>query len=118
MLCSDIISSTGPVRATLQDGAANRWSDNDLLAFVTDFVRLVQSRFPNVRRNDQGDLDPIQQANLTSGDTIPLPDDWIMPWLQEYVWYRAFASDAKDEANRAQAEAHATVLRIIMPDLK
>lgn len=107
MLVSEFIAAAGPVRPVLQDAPGDRWSDDTLRGLLTDGVRELFTKHPETRTRPNYERAPIPETTLAAGDTVPVSAVFLTP-LAEWVLFKAFSLDAKDDANVKQAAVHLT----------
>lgn len=109
MIASDIL--TASLRGTLDDVGAAKWTDAELLAFLSDGVRWIQVNHPASRQRAGGGMAAVLVGVYNApGDAIDLDPMYQEP-LREYVLWRAFSADKGDAADARRAAEHENALR-------
>ena len=105
MQVSDFIAGGAGPLAALQDPASSRWTADQRSGFLLDAVNMMYVEHPETRVTEDYGRAPLLTAPLQTTDDVPVDDMYVVP-LAEYVMWKAFGSDAKDDANLKQAGLH------------
>jgi hypothetical protein len=94
------------VRGITKDPApGTRWTDAQIMGFIADGVRLIETKYPECRLTTAGALRAVLAGTPATSATLPLDDMYYAPLLA-YACARCFETTAGNERDQKQAELH------------
>ena len=95
-----------------EDGASERYSDADILAWCQEFIRLIWNKNSASRYDAAGDL--LTFANITAlANTVVFIDDKWQDAIVQGVVTRCLEQEGDDTDDLTRAKAHASQFTVL-----